>query len=107
MFKNYFSSIHNLKVPMWQITNVLTTYGHGNFPSNTETNLKEQIKAITLKSGKELEGPNESMSNKRKELPSEEESKSNKKSKDEAHSKENKETTLKVYEPHIPLPKSF
>ena len=51
--KNYSSSIHNIKVQLGQLANVVATHGHRNLLSNTETNLKD-VKAITLWSGMEL-----------------------------------------------------
>ena len=40
-----------------QLTNMLNARPQGNFPSNTVVNPKEQFQAITLRSGKEIEGP--------------------------------------------------
>ena len=54
MFKNHTSSIHNLEVQMGQLANSLTMRNQGSLPSNTEKNPKEQLKAITLRSGTEI-----------------------------------------------------
>ena len=51
--KNHSSSIHNIKVQLGQLANDVATQGQGNRPSNTETNPRD-VKAITLRSGKEL-----------------------------------------------------
>ena len=40
-------------------------------PNNTETNPRERVKAITLRSRKELEGPSKSMLNKQKKVEDE------------------------------------
>ena len=60
MFKTHSYSIHNLEVQMGQIANALTSRSQGNLPSNTETNSREHVKAITLRNGKELAQPKES-----------------------------------------------
>ena len=57
MFKHNSSSIHNVEVQLGQLANVVTTRAQGHLPSNTKVNLKEQVKVITLRSGKELQGP--------------------------------------------------
>ncbi|XP_062104109.1 uncharacterized protein LOC133815270 [Humulus lupulus] len=51
------SSIRNLEMQVGQLTNMLNARPQGNFPSNTVVNPKEQFQAITLRSGKEIEGP--------------------------------------------------
>ena len=57
MFKNHSSSIHNLEVQIGQLANSLTMRNQGSLPSNTEKNPKEQLKAITLRSGTEIQTP--------------------------------------------------
>ena len=61
MFKNHSSSIHNLEVQMGQLANSLTMRNQGSLPSNTEKNPKEQLKAITLRSGTEIQTPKATM----------------------------------------------
>ncbi|XP_062104485.1 uncharacterized protein LOC133815692 [Humulus lupulus] len=51
------SSIRNLEMQVGQLANMLNTRPQGNLPSNTVVNPKEQCQAITLRSGKEIEGP--------------------------------------------------
>ena len=51
--KNHSSMIHNIEVQLGQLANAVATRGQGKLPSNTEANLKD-VKAITLRSGKEL-----------------------------------------------------
>ncbi|XP_062080828.1 uncharacterized protein LOC133785625 [Humulus lupulus] len=51
------SSIRNLETQVGQLTNMLNNRPHGNFPSNIEVNPKEQVQAITLRSGKQTEHP--------------------------------------------------
>ncbi|XP_062113074.1 uncharacterized protein LOC133824222 [Humulus lupulus] len=46
------SSIRNLETQVGQLANMLNNRQQGNFPSNTEINPKEQVQAITLRSGK-------------------------------------------------------
>ncbi|KAL5570136.1 hypothetical protein UlMin_026711 [Ulmus minor] len=47
--------IRNLEHQVGEISKLLTERGQGALPSNTERNLREEVKAITLRSGKELE----------------------------------------------------
>ena len=54
-FKNQAASIHNLKVQMDQIANMLSNRPQEALSSNTQTNPKKQVKSITLRSGKQLE----------------------------------------------------
>ena len=53
MFKHHSSSIHNIGVQLGQLTNVVTTRAQGYLLSNTKVNLKEQVKVISLRSGRE------------------------------------------------------
>ena len=57
MIRNHSSSIHKLEVQMGQLANSLATRNQGALLSNTEKNLKEQAKAITLRSGTEIQTP--------------------------------------------------
>ena len=57
MIRNHSSSIHNLEVQMGQLANSIATRNQGALPSNTEKNPKEQVKAITLRSGTEIQTP--------------------------------------------------
>ena len=57
MFKNHSSSIHNLELQVGQLENSLSIRNQGSLPSNTEKNPKEQLKAITLRSGIEIPTP--------------------------------------------------
>jgi len=51
---NHTASLHNLENQVGQIVKTLAERPQGSFPSNTETNPKKQVKAITLRSGKEV-----------------------------------------------------
>ncbi|KAM6596601.1 hypothetical protein CsatA_007125 [Cannabis sativa] len=51
------SSIKDLQTQMDQLATQITTRSQGNLPSTTEVNLKENCKAITLRSGNKYEGP--------------------------------------------------
>ena len=44
----------NLEVQIGQLATTINAQQGGNFPSNTEVNPKEQCKAITLRSGREI-----------------------------------------------------
>ena len=55
--QNQAASIRNLEVQMGQISNLLNARPQGTLPSNTETNLREHVKAIILQSSKELKDP--------------------------------------------------
>ena len=58
---NQAAQLRNLKVQMGQMASLLTERQHGSLPSNSEVNPrgegKEYCKAITLRSGRELEIP--------------------------------------------------
>ncbi|GAV78008.1 hypothetical protein CFOL_v3_21476, partial [Cephalotus follicularis] len=54
-FQNQASSIHNLEVQMGQIAKLLLGRPQGTLSSNTEINPKEQVKAVTLRSGNQLQ----------------------------------------------------
>ncbi|KAL5573695.1 hypothetical protein UlMin_023292 [Ulmus minor] len=54
-FKNQGASIRNLEHQVGDISKLLMERTQGAFPSNTERNPREHAKAITLRSGKELE----------------------------------------------------
>ena len=55
---NQAAQLRNLELQMGQMANLLTERQQGSFPSNSEINLrgkgKEHVKAIMLRSGKEL-----------------------------------------------------
>ena len=53
--RNHDASIHNLENQVGQIAKMLSERSQGSLPGNTETNPREQDKAITLKSGRELQ----------------------------------------------------
>ncbi|XP_062088905.1 uncharacterized protein LOC133795471 [Humulus lupulus] len=51
------SSIRNLETQVGQLANMLNNRPQGNLPSNTKVNPKEQVQAITLRNGKQIEQP--------------------------------------------------
>ena len=53
---NMDATIKSLEVQIGQIASSINAYQRGKFPSDTEVNPKEQCKAITLRSGKDIEG---------------------------------------------------
>ena len=78
MFRNNSSSIHNLEVQVGQLANSLSLRNQGALPSNAEKNPKEQLKAINLRSGIELQP-----SKKNTPTPTEEEEKDKEKEKEQ------------------------
>src|SRR3954462_4400962 len=62
LIKNQSASIKNLEMQMGQIHNLLSNRPQGAFPSDTEKNPREQVNAITLRSGKTYEEPQASAS---------------------------------------------
>nr|XP_027068325.1 uncharacterized protein LOC113693813 [Coffea arabica] len=52
----------NLEIQIGQIANAINNRNPGELPSKTEVNPREQVNAITLRSGKMVEGPNSSNS---------------------------------------------
>ena len=53
---NMGAPIKSLEVQIGQIASSINAQQRGKFPSDTEVNPKEQCKAITLRSGKEIQG---------------------------------------------------
>ncbi|XP_027337191.1 uncharacterized protein LOC113850866 [Abrus precatorius] len=53
--RNQQASIHNLEIQLGQISRLLLERPQGSLPSNTETNPREQVNAITLRSGRTLQ----------------------------------------------------
>ncbi|XP_070014284.1 uncharacterized protein [Nicotiana sylvestris] len=51
------SSLKNLEIQLSQLAALVSEKIQGPLPSNTEKNLKEHLKSITLRSGKELDEP--------------------------------------------------
>src|SRR5436190_8324865 len=67
LMQNQAASIRNLEVQIGQIHNILSNRTQGTFPSDTEKNPKEQVNAVTLRSGKQLEEPQPKPTEKRSE----------------------------------------
>src|SRR5438045_2964429 len=55
--KNQSASIKNLEMQMGQIHNLLANRQQGTLPSDTEKNPREQVNAITLRSGTTYDEP--------------------------------------------------
>ncbi|XP_027347997.1 uncharacterized protein LOC113859415 [Abrus precatorius] len=53
--RNQQASIHNLEIQLGQISRLLSERPQGSLPSNTETNPREQVNAVTLRSGRTLQ----------------------------------------------------
>jgi len=58
-FKHQVASIRNLEVQIGQVANLLSSRPQGSLPSNTNTNPKQQVNAIILRSEKQVERPQE------------------------------------------------
>ncbi|KAI3461414.1 hypothetical protein Pfo_018077 [Paulownia fortunei] len=54
IIQNQSATIRSLEIQIGQISSMLSARPQGSLPSNTEINLKENVYAITLRSGKEL-----------------------------------------------------
>src|SRR3954468_19087124 len=67
LMQNQAASIRNLEVQIGQIHNILSNRTQGTFPSDTEKNPKEQVNAVTLRSGKQLQEPQPKPTEKRSE----------------------------------------
>ncbi|XP_027347985.1 uncharacterized protein LOC113859397 [Abrus precatorius] len=53
--RNQQASIHNLEIQLGQISRLLLERPQGSLPCNTETNPREQVNAVTLRSGRTLQ----------------------------------------------------
>lgn len=111
MFKNHSSSIYNLEVQVGQLANSLSSRNQGALPSNTKKNPKEQVKAITLRSGIELQPPKKSAptltTEEGKEAEKEQEHVEKQvedKEEKQATNKKESPLPLKPYEPPVPFP---
>src|SRR3954462_10673608 len=67
LMQNQAASIRNLEAQIEQIHNILSNRTQGTFPSDTEKNPKEQVNAVTLRSGKQLQEPQPKVAEKRSE----------------------------------------
>ncbi|GKV46238.1 hypothetical protein SLEP1_g53237 [Rubroshorea leprosula] len=94
--QNQGASIRNLEVQVGQLASVVSGRAQGALPSSTEKNPKEQVKAVTLRNGKQI-GDEESSDNE-----GEKEKAPTKEKKSEVPSKESEE--VKSYVPQIPFP---
>ena len=110
LIRNHSSSIHNLEVQMGQLANSLSIRNQGALPSNTEKNPKEQVKAITLISGTEIQTPKATMEYKEKKKEGEKELErerveTSEESKVKVENKEKaKSPPIRPYEPPVPYP---
>ncbi|GLU07084.1 hypothetical protein SLE2022_240580 [Rubroshorea leprosula] len=87
--QNQGASIRNLEVQVGQLASVVSGRAQGALPSSTEKNPKEQVKAVTLRSGKQI---------------GDEESSDNEGEKEKAPTEEKKSEEVKPYVPPIPFP---
>src|SRR4051812_31520999 len=73
LMQNQAASTRNLEVQIGQLHNILANRTQGTLPSDTEKNPKEQINAVTLRSGRQLQEPQPKKAEKRREKIHEEE----------------------------------
>ncbi|XP_062103685.1 uncharacterized protein LOC133814784 [Humulus lupulus] len=93
------SSIKNLEMQVGKLENMLQSRPQGNFPSNIETNPKEQCNAISLRSSKEVVEPVEKSS-----LPSKMEYEKKNKMDEEVNENLEKKNLEISIEHHIKVP---
>src|SRR3954467_3684079 len=67
LMQNQAASIRNLEVQIGQLHNILANRSQGTLPSDTEKNPKEQVNAVTLRSGKQLQEQQPKKAEKRRE----------------------------------------
>src|SRR5262249_30939398 len=102
-FQNQDASIKNLETQIGQLAKMMTERTQGASSSNAEPKLKEHVKAITLRSGKEL--PNKQVKNKNKELETQEKLVEHQsEAKEKNKSKLFADEVIKEYKPRIPYP---
>ena len=110
MFRNHSSSFHNLEVKVGQLANSLSSRNQGELLSNTKKNPKEQVKAITLRSGTKLQPPKRSAptltteEGKEVEKENEEGQVEEKETRQDNSKKKESPPPLKPYEPPVPFP---
>src|SRR5262249_23743115 len=102
-FQNQDASIKNLETQIGQLAKIMSEKAQSASPSNAEPKLKEHVKAITLRSGKEL--PDKQIEMESKELEKQEEpvvkpEKTNEKNKGKLFADE----VIREYKPRIPYP---
>nr|XP_016457476.1 PREDICTED: uncharacterized protein LOC107781302 [Nicotiana tabacum] len=106
-FETHGTTIRNLERQMRQIVNLLSQRAPGTLPSDTKKNPKETIKAVSLRSGKELTDPivkaKSEVVNKQIETPSEEKNEE-KKSQNNGVQNENEESR---HMPALPFPQKM
>ena len=91
LLRNQEASIHNLENQIGQLSKLLSERQKGTLPSNIETNPREHVKAVTLRSGKQLEEAEKVTEPQ------------NDKNENEEGSK--KPQLVREFKPHIPYPK--
>ncbi|GKV04420.1 hypothetical protein SLEP1_g16575 [Rubroshorea leprosula] len=99
-FQNQDAAIRNIETQLGQIADMVFGRVQGGLPSNSEKNPREQLKAITLRSGKELKEVGQS--NGKEEGVEAGESKQEEEPKRLFH-----DPNVKPYKPKIPFPQRF
>ncbi|GKV38977.1 hypothetical protein SLEP1_g46823 [Rubroshorea leprosula] len=99
-FQNQDAAIQNIEMQLGQIADMVSRRVQGGLPSNSEKNPREQLKAITLRSGKELKEVGQSDG--KEEGVEAGESKQEEEPKRLFH-----DPNVKPYKPKIPFPQRF
>src|SRR5262249_19328608 len=104
-FQNQDASIKNLETQVGQLAKLISERAQGTLPSGTEPNRKEYVKAITLRSGKELPDKQIEIDNKEpknQEKPCKKQDKAKEKNKGKLFADE----IIKEYKPRILYPQN-
>ena len=103
--RNQKASIHNLENQIGHISKMLSERPQGSLPSNTEPNPREQVKAVTLRSGKTLATePTVLITNKDVELKEEEDKEGKIDPSPVSNKKESEKAPVREYQPILPYP---
>ena len=93
------TTMKNLETQVGQIADILANRGPGTLPSNTEKNPREHVKAVSLRSGRELEEPRVQQKE-----PEEEEINDEKRDEENTDKTLAKIPTVVPYKPRLPFP---
>src|SRR4051812_12150965 len=104
LMQNQAASIRNLEVQIGQLHNILANRTQGTLPGDTEKNSKEQVNAVTLRNGKQLQEPQPKEAEKRVEGNHEKEKIIAEEVTKEEKPVEPKKKEKNKYEDHLPYP---
>src|SRR5262249_39171357 len=102
--RNQEASIHNLEKQIGQLAKMLSERAPGSLPGNTEANPKEQVKAVMIRSGRELH--DQKVSSEKVEEKGEDSDIIVEEKKEQQEKSVEKDVTLPVkeYQPPLPYP---